>query len=199
MPEKTTIRAFLALDPPTDVLRRISGIQGALKRDIRGSISWVRPEGLHLTLKFFGDISTDQVTVISNAVAAHTAGARPFNLEVKGFGVFPGLQRPRVLWIGIGGEVGRLLNLQKAIDLGLEACGFPGEERPFRAHLTLARIKSRQGLTGIEQALAGQEEADAGQFAAEGLTLFRSELTPHGAIYTVLDHFPFQGDSRSGN
>jgi len=198
MPGSEMIRAFLALDPPPDILHRIADIQGMLKRHIRGAISWVRPEGIHLTLKFFGDVSADQVSMITEVVAVHTTGATPFNLDVTGFGVFPRLQRPRVLWLGIGGEVERLIHLQKAIDGGLERCGFSREERPFRAHLTLARIKLPQGLTGIEKTLAGQEAVEAGRFTAGRLTLFRSELTPQGAIYTVLNHFPFEGVSQSG-
>ena len=192
MPDEGTIRAFLALDPPPEVLRRIADIQSALRRDIRGALSWVRPEGIHLTLKFFGGIAQSDVDAVSEVVAGQTAGIRPLRLEAKGLGVFPNLRRPRVLWIGIGGEVDRLTALQQAIEGGLEAAGFPGEERPFRAHLTLARIKTPHGLEGLDGALAGRDSA-AGAFTASGLTLFQSELTPKGAIYTVLGYFLFQG------
>lgn len=193
MPEGETIRAFLALDPPPEVLRKIADIQGALRRNIQGALSWVRPEGIHLTLKFFGNIAAKDVSAVSEVVAGQAAGARPLNLEAKGLGVFPETRRPRILWLGIGGEVGRLIAMQKAIDQGLEACGFPREERPFRAHLTLARIKSPQGLSGLGGALTAKGSESAGKFTATGLKLFKSELTPKGAIYTTLDHFPFQG------
>ena len=193
MPEGETIRAFLALDPPPEILRTIADIQGALRKNIRGSVSWVRPEGMHLTLKFFGDIATDDINAVSEVVTGHAAGARTFHLEAKGLCVFPGLRRPRVLWFGIGGEVERLIALQQAIDQGLEACGFPREERPFRAHLTLARIKSPRGLEGLDSVIAGKGSESAGKFMATGLTLFKSDLTPKGAIYTTLGHFPFQG------
>jgi 2'-5' RNA ligase len=193
MPEAKEIRAFLALDPPPEVLRGIADIQSALKRNIRGTLSWVRPEGIHLTLKFFGGIAESDVGAVSEVVAGQTAGIRPLRLEAKGLGVFPNLRRPRVLWIGIGGETARLTALQQAIEEGLEAAGFPREERPFRAHLTLARIKSPQGLAGLDGALAAKGAESAGVFTATCLTLFKSELTPKGAIYTVLNHFPFQG------
>jgi 2'-5' RNA ligase len=193
MPDAETIRAFLALDPPPEVLRRIADIQAALKRDIRGALSWVRPEGIHLTLKFFGQMAADNVSAVAGVVAGQAAGVRPLNLEVRGFGVFPDVRRPRVLWLGIGGEVERLIALQKTIDRGLEAFGFAREDRPFRAHLTLARIKSPQGLDGLDRAIAAKESQSAGAFTATGLTLFKSELTPKGAIYTTLGHFPFQG------
>ena len=193
MPDGGTIRAFLALDPPPEILRTIADIQRALRKNIRGSVSWVRPEGIHLTLKFFGDIAANDVSAVSEVVAGQIAGARPVNLEAKGLGVFPDTRRPRVLWLGIGGEVERLIAMQKAIDQGLEPCGFPKEKRPFQAHLTLARIKSPQGLSGIEDVLTEKKSESAGKFTATGLTLFKSELTPKGAIYTTLGHFPFQG------
>ncbi|MFH1080792.1 MAG: RNA 2',3'-cyclic phosphodiesterase [Pseudomonadota bacterium] len=193
MPEGETIRAFLALDLPTEVLHEIADIQGALKKNIRGAVSWVRPEGIHLTLKFFGDLAVKDVSAVSEVVAGQAAGARPLNLEAKGLGVFPGLRRPRVLWFGIGGEVERLIAIQKAVDQGLGAHGFPREERPFRAHLTLARIKSPQGLRGLDDVLAAKGSESAGKFTATGLALIKSDLTPKGAIYTTLGHFPFQG------
>lgn len=193
MPDPEIIRAFLALDPPPEVLRNIADIQAALKRDIRGILSWVRPEGIHLTLKFFGYIARNDVQAISEVVAGQAAGARPLNLEAKGLGLFPDTRRPRVLWLGISGEVERLIALQRTIDRGLETRGFAREQRPFKAHLTLARVKSQQGLSGFGSALAVSGSRSAGAFTATDLTLFRSELTPKGAIYTTLGHFPFQG------
>jgi 2'-5' RNA ligase len=193
MPEGENIRAFLAIDPPGEVLRSIADIQGVLKRNIRGSISWVRPEGIHLTLKFFGNIGREDLPSIAEIVTVHAAATPPLNLHVQGLGVFPGPRRPRVLWIGMGGDTERLIALQKTIDQGLEACGFRKEERPFQAHLTLARIKSPQGLAGIERMLAERGSEVAGAFEARSLTLFKSDLTPKGAIYTVLGNFPFQG------
>jgi len=193
MPDEETIRAFLALDPPPEVLREIADIQGMLRMNIQGALKWVRPEGIHLTLKFFGAIAAKAVSAVSEIVAGQAAGARPLNLEAKGLGVFPDTRRPRVLWLGIGGEVERLIALQQAIDQGLEACGFPREQRPFRAHLTLARIKSPQGLSGLDGVLTAKGSESAGKFTATGLTLFKSDLTPKGAIYTTLGHFPFQG------
>ena len=193
MPDGETIRAFLALDPPPEVLRKIADIQGTLRKNIQGALSWVRPEGIHLTLKFFGNLAAKDVSAVSEVVAGQAAGARPLNLEAKGLGVFPDTRRPRVLWLGICGEVERLIALQQAIDRGLETRGFAREQRPFRAHLTLARIKSPRGLEGLDSVIAGKGSESAGKFMATGLTLFKSDLTPKGAIYTTLGYFPFQG------
>ena len=193
MADRETIRAFLAMDPPPEVLRRIADIQEVLKKTLRDSISWVRPEGIHLTLKFFGDIAAEALQPISEVVSGQAAGTRPLHLNIKGLGVFPGIRRPRVLWLGVGGEVARLIALQGVLDQGFETCGIKQEERPFRAHLTLARIKSPQGLSGLDKVLEEKEAESAGPFEAKGLILFKSDLTPKGAIYTVLADFPFQG------
>ena len=193
MADRGTIRAFLAMDPPPEVLRRIADIQEVLKKTLRGSISWVRPEEIHLTLKFFGDMAAEDLQPISEVVSGQAAGMRPLHLNIKGLGVFPGIRRPRVLWLGVGGEVARLIALQRVLDQGFETCGIKKEERPFRAHLTLARIKSPQGLSGLDKVLEEKEAESAGSFEAKGLILFKSDLTPKGAIYTVLADFPFQG------
>ena len=193
MADRGTIRAFLAMDPPPEVLRRIADIQEVLKKTLRGSISWVRPEGIHLTLKFFGDIAAEDLQPISEVVSGQATGMRPLHLNIKGLGVFPGIRRPRVLWLGVGGEVAQLIALQGVLDQGFETCGIKKEERPFRAHLTLARIKSPQGLSGLDKVLEEKEAESAGSFEAKSLILFKSDLTPKGAIYTVLADFPFQG------
>ena len=193
MADRGTIRAFLAMDPPPEVLRRIADIQEVLKKTLRGSISWVLPEGIHLTLKFFGDMAADNLPPISEVVSGQAAGTRPLHLNIKGLGVFPGIRRPRVLWLGVGGELARLIALQGGLAQGFETRGIKKEERPFRAHLTLARIKSPQGLSGLDKVLEEKEAESAGSFEAKGLILFKSDLTPKGAIYTVLADFPFQG------
>ena len=193
MADREIIRAFLAMDPPPEVLRRIADIQEVLKKTLRGSISWIRPEGIHLTLKFFGDMAAEDLQPISEVVSGQAAGTRPLHLNIKGLGVFPGIRRPRVLWLDVGGEVARLIALQGVLDQGFETCGIKKEERPFRAHLTLARIKSPQGLSGLDKVLEEKEAESAGSFEAKGLILFKSDLTPKGAIYTVLADFPFQG------
>ncbi len=194
MADAGPIRAFLAADPPPEILERIAAIQRELKKTVQGSIAWVRPEGIHLTLKFFGNIAPEQAEVIVTEVRRSVPGTPPLSLCGRSLGVFPDPHRPRVIWLGLDGDVARLSALQEKIETGLETCGFAREERPFRAHLTLARIKDRRGLVGLEQALKNPRLQEAGGFIVDKLTLFRSELTPKGAIYTRLATFPFAGD-----
>ncbi len=193
MTEEEKVRAFLAIAPPEAVIRKIATIQDVLRKNIQGSIGWVRPQGIHLTLKYFGDIGREDIRSISWVVAGHAGNARAMKLDIQGLGVFPNSRRPRVLWIGVQGETAQLIGLQQAVDRDLETCGFKREERPFRAHLTLARIKSPQGLAGIDRMLAEKGLEAAGSFETKGLTLYKSDLTPSGAIYTALADFPFQG------
>jgi RNA 2',3'-cyclic 3'-phosphodiesterase len=183
------IRAFLAIEPPEDVLQKMSGLQEKLKREIRGRISWAKPPGQHLTLKFFGDISTDDVKNICAAVQKQTISELPLNLIIEKLGVFPDDRRPRVLWCGTTGDVEKLLVLQKKLDSDLAAIGFPTEDRPFRAHLTMARIKDWHDLMGMNEALAKYSAFTAGEFVCGELILFQSKLSPQGAVYTKLAEF----------
>jgi len=193
MTDETGIRSFLAIDPPEEVLKGIDTVQRRLRKLIEGDIRWVRPEGIHLTLKFFGDIFTADVANIAAVAEKATERESPFSLAIGGAGVFPDPHRPRVLWLGMNGDVERLLVFQKGLDQALHEIGFLREERPFRPHLTVARIKTSRGLIGLTRALEKNEEYSAGRFVASGLSLMRSELTPRGAVYTKLKWFPFAG------
>jgi 2'-5' RNA ligase len=187
------IRSFLALDPPGEILVEIAAIQSRLRKLIQGDIRWVRPEGIHLTLKFFGDIPEDDVDKIAATVEKAAGKESPFALAIGGAGVFPDPHRPRVLWLGMDGDVERLQGFQKGLDRELLRIGFPREERPFRPHLTLGRIRNPKGLIGLARELEKGEEYRAGRFVASGLSLMQSDLTPKGAVYTKLKWFPFAG------
>jgi 2'-5' RNA ligase len=193
MAEGKSIRSFLALDPPPEVRKEIGIIQGRLRKILHGDIRWTNPESMHLTLKFFGNIFETDVERISQAVGKITAQAAPLTLEVKTVGAFPNPKRPRVIWLGINGDVERLVRLQEEIDRELLTKGFPKEDRPFKAHLTLGRIKSPGGIAGLEDLTAKADDYAAGSFTAHGLILFKSDLTPRGAVYTELVKFPFEG------
>lgn len=193
MTDEKKIRSFLALDPPEEVLREIASIQNRLRALVQGDIRWVRPEGIHLTLKFFDGISSDDVANIAAVVGKAADKERPFSLAACGVGVFPDPRRPRVLWLGMYGDVERLLAFQNGIGQALLQAGFPREERPFRPHLTLGRIRTAGGLIGLAGALEKGEEYAAGRFVASGLALIQSTLAPGGAVYTRLGWFPFSG------
>lgn len=194
MKDETTVRIFLALDPPEGILREIGRVQNRLQGLIHGDIRWVRPEAIHLTLKFFGDVPECDVAKISAVAGKAAAVVRPFDLMIGGVGVFPDRYRqPRVIWLGMGGEAARLVTFQKGMERALQGIGFPREERPFLPHLTLGRVMTPKGLTGLKGVLEKGEMYTAGRFTASGLGLFKSDLTPRGAIYTRLAGYPFAG------
>lgn len=187
------IRAFLAIEPSEHVLSAIAREQEKLRKEIRGQVSWTRPQGQHLTLKFFDNISHLDVENISTIVKKRADLHSPLRLSVEKLGVFPDVRKPRVLWSNVTGEVGKLLALQDVLEADFEALGFARENRTYRAHVTLARLKAFQAAGGIEKVLGRREHFNAGEFIARELILFQSRLGSQGAMYTKLAVFPLAG------
>jgi len=183
------IRSFVAIELPEEARKGLARLRNELERDEHRFVKWVDPGGIHLTLKFLGNIPSKRVTEVTGAMEEATQGTSPLHLQISGLGVFPGLKQVRVLWVGIGGEVDKLSKLQRNIDSALAGLGFPKEERPFAPHLTLARI--RQGASPSERRSFG-ELVDSTIFEekypveVETVNLMKSQLTPAGAIYTRL-------------
>jgi 2'-5' RNA ligase len=131
---------------------------------------------------------------ISEVVDKNTRNITHFVLSLKKLGVFPGLGRPRVLWLGTEGDVQRLCDLQKTIDDGLDLCGFQKDERPFKPHLTLGRFKSPlKNISALQEVLERADAFEAGSFDVGSLSLFKSDLRPDGAVYTEISRFPLKG------
>jgi RNA 2',3'-cyclic 3'-phosphodiesterase len=183
------IRAFLAIRLPENILQAVSRVQEKLKREISGKVSWTKPQGQHLTLKFFGDISQNDAANICAALKSRIATKRELALGIEKLGLFPDARRPRVLWMGLAGEVERLTALQKELETDFERLGFPPEDRPFHAHLTLGRIKVPQAVGGIDAALIRCNNFKAEEFICQEIILFQSKLTPQGAVHTRLASF----------
>lgn len=188
-----TLRLFVALEPPDPVRRRVASLQADLERAAgraAGDVKWVVPENVHLTLHFLGGVPEERRAAVEAAVAEAAAGCAPFHLDVHGAGAFPSGRRARVLWAGIGGDVAMLGTL--AADLGrrLGALGYPAEDRPFSAHLTLGRSRDPRGLPGLAAALARCADVPAARWPVEEVVLFRSHLSPHGPRYEGLSRAP---------
>jgi 2'-5' RNA ligase len=147
---------------------------------------WVRPENVHLTLRFLGDISIDAIECIRSVLGELAEEIQPFSLRIKGAGVFPGLSRPRVLWLGLGGQTELLETLYQRLSLLLLRIGLPEEKRPFRGHLTIGRTKGRVDADRLGKQLAGLKAVLSLTFPADRICLFKSDLRPAGAVYTPL-------------
>jgi len=186
-----TFRLFLAIDPPEAALREIADIQKRLQKSFAGNIRWVKPDGMHLTLKFFGDVFADAIGAISAECLQEAAQEAPFTLSFRGLGTFPTVKRPRVLYLGLEGDTARLTDFQSRLENRLSETGFTGEDRPFTPHLTLARIKELREPEKIAKETTEIAKYATKQFTAREMTLFKSDLTPGGAVYTKLAGYPF--------
>jgi 2'-5' RNA ligase len=186
------VRTFVAVLLPPGVRRALADAQVCLRRGPGGAAGrWVQPDSIHLTLKFLGEIPTARLEAIYRAVDAACAARAPFELRVAGYGCFPNGRQPRVVWAGVSDTSdGRLAALYRAVDGALGALGYERDERPFRAHLTLARIHERAGrdeAAALGAAVAGlQGEGELGRIPVARVSVMRSDLRPEGPRYSEL-------------
>ena len=179
------MRLFVAVNLPDDVRR---GIRTASER-LRSAdlpVTWVDAAGIHLTLRFLGEVEEARRDEIARGVAAAVRGARPFLLPIAGFGAFPSVERPRVIWVGCEG-VPPLELLQHRLEQEMERVGFPLEGRPFRPHLTLGRVKksgSPARFRNLESLLDGL--AFEAETLVQSVELMESRLGPDGAVYRAV-------------
>lgn len=187
------MRVFAAVDIPDSIRRDLGRLQEEFRRaagtGARG-VSWVRPSGIHLTLKFLGEISEARLAI---AIAALSSIRQfpPFPLEVSGCGFFPDARRPRVLWAGVSAPAD-LTGLARQVDAALTAHGFAPEDRALQPHLTLARFRVVNSQPAL--ALAAREAKMTGRFEVSEFGLFESLLAPGSpAHYRKMASFPPAG------
>jgi len=182
------IRAFFAIDLDEPCRAAAGDLLAALRASPGGEgVRWVRPEALHVTLRFLGDIEPEQVGPLARAVGAEAAGREPFTLVLGAARPFPSPRRPRVVALEVGPEA-ELAGLAAAVERGTAACGLAPEPRPFRGHLTLGRVKQGRG-----PATGGLRVPDGTACPVEEVVLFRSELARSGASYTPLERMGLGG------
>jgi len=181
------LRTFLGIDLPSSLQSAIGQNLRTVKRELPG-LSWSKTENLHVNLKFFGETTESQVAQIRQAVEPAISRVSPFELELKGFGVFPDHRSPRVLWIGLGGALDGLSELAECVGQAVVPLGFPQEDRPFRPHLTVARVKKDHRAVGRALDTLGVFTAPfaCGPLPVERVALFKSDLRSTGPIYTKL-------------
>ena len=180
-----SIRTFIALELPPAVTLLLHKVQQELKR-LKIRARWVRPENIHLTLKFLGDINPDHIDKIGAAMAGAAIEFPPVTLTVRGIGVFPGIKRPRVIWMGLGGDIRSLLALQSRLEQELAEAEFPKDKRSFKAHLTLGRLKQSVNPAVIRQMISEYATLSSDEFVCNQVILFKSDLKPSGAVYSKL-------------
>ncbi|MBP1633702.1 MAG: 2'-5' ligase [Acidobacteria bacterium] len=186
------MRLFFAVELDEAVRRATSRIASDLARALAAAggadVSWIRPGNMHLTVRFLGETAPDRARDLAAAFAAPLA-APPFELRFSGVGTFPPRGPARVIWVGIEAGHEQLAAVHGEVEGRLRALGIAPEDRPFRAHLTLGRVRTRLG-PGAAKAIAGTAAAGVPPCTARELTLFESRLSPHGATYVALARTP---------
>ncbi len=191
--QKSSWRLFCAVNLPGELKARAAEHQGHLRAaapQVRAS--WEQPGKLHLTLKFLGESELPRVEALTRAAGRAAEGLRPFELSVAGTGSFPPRGAPRVLWLGVEDSSGLLARLHARLEEECAREGFPRESKPFRPHLTLARLRSREGAERLA-ALHRESRFEPQTFKVSELVVVRSELLPDGARHTPISRHQLVG------
>lgn len=186
-----TIRAFIAIELPPEIIKKIAEIQDRFKA-LNLDATWVKPSNIHLTLKFLGNINPQLLSKVKEVIVESLPPVPEFSISLGTVGVFPNIKQPRVLWIGVEETHQQLILLKSNIDKGLEPLGFEIDRKKFSPHLTLGRIKSAKGKSRLREMIQSFEKMDAEAIKVSSVKLMQSQLTPRGSIYTVLQAFKFQ-------
>lgn len=185
----SVIRAFIAISLSEEIYQGLEQIIAGLKDKLPDTpLRWVPARNIHLTIKFLGNVSLANLEILKRSLQSEASQHSTFEVSVGRFGAFPSVQRPRVLWIGVGASK-PLQAIQSGIENETARLGYPKEERPFSPHLTLARIArnaSPQDVKSISQVIKGYEVGFLGAFRVDEVHLYRSDLSQSGAVYTRL-------------
>ena len=183
------VRSFIAIELPEGVKTGLTRLQNQLKAANHSPVKWINPGSIHLTLKFLGDVPVDKINSITRALETATREIPPFQLEVKDLGVFPNLNKVRVVWVGVSGDITRLGQLQQRIESNLAILDFTPETRAFTPHLTLARLREQASpdeRQNFGQLIGNTKFESVYKFRVDSISLMRSQLTREGAIYSRL-------------
>ncbi|MCA9821312.1 MAG: RNA 2',3'-cyclic phosphodiesterase [Dehalococcoidia bacterium] len=193
-PAPDTARVFVACEVPAEVQRTIREITDKLKVTSGDDVRWVRPDSVHVTLKFLGEVPARKLPAIKMALQEAVVRHSPFNLELSNIGTFGGREGLRTMWVGIAGDVLRLEAMVRDVNRALSVVGFEPERRPFRPHLTLGRVRDT-----VPTRRRAEIEVDVGRLAVpeaewrtSQITLMRSRLTPRGSEYDIVATFPLR-------
>lgn len=184
------MRTFVAIDIPEEIRRKVVDLVDGLK-PATTKVRWTRPEGLHITLKFIGEIPPEKVEAVKGRLES-VRSSGPVAIKVRGTGYFPSARSPQIIWVGI--EAGRELSeLARQVEEVLVALGIPQEDRPFSAHLTLGRLRVPDKILALQELLRHREPLEFGRFTASEFFLYESKLSSEGSHYRRLARFDFVG------
>ena len=190
----TFIRAFVAIELPNEVKAQLAEEQKDLAAGLTG-VKWVAPDGIHLTLKFLGNVAETRLGEIELALKRAVTGVPPFELRVGDRGAFPNSRRPEVVWLSVGGQTDRLTELFRNVENAMTELGWAPEARAFSPHLTLGRVRreaENEMKKHLAERLAKADDRVSAGFTVGSVSLMRSRLTPTGAVYSRLAEFPLK-------
>lgn len=190
----SVVRAFIAIDLPPDLQERLSQLSSALKEEMGDvPIRWVPTKNMHLTLKFLGDVSLNNLDDLTSILSREAVAREMMVISLGGVGAFPKVRRPRIIWAGMEAPAA-LTALQLGIDKQTERVGYAREQRPFSAHITMGRVSRNatpEHVRIIGDVLGAQNIGFLGVARIREVHLYRSDLQPGGAVYTRLFSAPF--------
>ena len=191
-----TARVFVAVGLSSEAREQLVGAVERIRREVPDGIQWADPGGMHLTLKFLGNIPAAGVAPLLDCLVPVASGRAAFTLELAGLGMFPNRHKPRVLWAGATGDMDAFSSLQQDSENAITRLGYPPEERPFRPHITLGR--PRRTISDAQRGRIGAVVSDLlppspVRWEVVSVEVMQSELHPSGARYTVLGSVPLLG------
>jgi 2'-5' RNA ligase len=188
------IRSFLAFELPLEIKNIVARVSRELRQSTLNA-KWVKVDNIHLTVVFMGSIETDDIPAIARGVQEVCQTYDPFDISLKGIGCFPNARSPRVLWLGLDGDLEPLSQFRDALQGHLTGFGIKEEKRKFKPHLTLARFRKPKRMDAREdQLLSKYEDISSAVCSLKELILFKSDLKPTGAVYTKVETWPLRGD-----
>ena len=191
MPQR--VRTFIAAETSSEVRAcAADAIDQLSSAGVR--VSWVRPENLHLTIKFLGDVDYTALSDVCRSLARAATENEPFELQCGGVGAFPRPERPRTIWLGVEDPDKRLAKLAKDVEDAMAELRFRRESRPFHGHLTLGRVRDGRQSAELAGLIQSESFATSGIMMIDELIVFSSELTPEGPIYTSIGRAELGGE-----
>jgi len=189
-----SIRAFLAFELPPDIKEQVRQVSEELKRS-KMDVRWVKPDNIHLTIVFLGNVREGDISAMAREIEQVSCGFHPFEIYMKGIGIFPDMRRPRVLWAGYAGDIERMAMLRDVLHERLAPFEIKEEKRQFRPHLTIGRFRNpgrRNPM--LDNVIKQHEGLSSRAFQVSELVLFKSELRPQGPEYTKLDSWAMSAE-----
>ena len=183
-----SIRTFIAINLDESIRRLINEIQNDLKKT-ECNVKWVKADNAHLTLKFLGNVKPKQIDEIKEILTSISQNTEAVNTHITQLGAFPKMNRPRVIWLGLHDEENEIASLASAIENELGKIGFKKENRPFKSHITLGRVRTPKNLTELANEIEDYELTEHPSQNINQIVLYKSTLTTSGPIYEALETF----------